>query len=509
MTMSSSGEDDPFKDPSLAGNQTSQPAAGDVPATLAVGRTASLTLGTDSLVVLDEALLEREGVNCCGIRLGGKKKTTRSIPFYNILWAETSEDGQIIIKYAHAVSKQVARPAIISYTLDKPDSNVTGAWIEKLLDRAYGSSQRQKRIKVLINPYGGQKGAPKMYNKHIAPMFAAARCALDVEHTKYNGHGVDIARALDIEAYDVVACCSGDGIPHEVWNGIAQRDDAARALVKLALAQLPCGSGNAHCLNFTGTNSPSLAALAVIKGLRTPLDLISVTQGDKRTLSFLSQAVGVVAECDLGTEHLRWMGPARFTWGALTRILGKNIYPADIAVKVEYGDKASVREVYRAECSKPPRSHDDRELPPADAGLPPLRYGTINDPLPPSWELIPHDHLGTFYAGNLAYMSPDANFFPAALPSDGCMDLVRLKGDIPRLQGIQTLLAVAEHKFFDLPIVDYQKISGYRIIPKNQATGYISIDGESVPFEPFQAEVHQGLGTVLSKSGHLFEARGV
>jgi sphingosine kinase len=403
----------------------------------------------------------------------------------------------------------VVRPAIISYAVDKPDGNITEGWIERLLERAYGASQRQKRIKVLINPFGGQGTAQKMYHKHVAPLFTAARCELDVEKTQYNGHGVEIARELDIEAYDVVACCSGDGIPHEVWNGMSQRDDAARALTKVALAQLPCGSGNAMCLNFNGTDSPSLAALAVIKGLRTPLDLVSVTQGDRRTLSFLSQAVGIVAECDLATEHLRWMGAARFTWGILVRILSKKIYPADVAVKVEHGSKAAIRDVYRAESSKPPRTDDDRELPSAGVGLPVLRYGTVNDPLPSSWELIPHDQLGTLYAGNLAYMSPDANFFPAALPSDGCIDLVRMRGDVSRHTAIKTLLAVAEHTFFDLPNVDYRKISGFRIIPKNQETGYISIDGEKVPFEPFQAEVHKGLGTVLSKSGHMFEARGV
>lgn len=362
---------------------------------------------------------------------------------------------------------------------------------------------------MLINPFGGQGNGQKIYHKHIAPIFAAARCELDVEATKYNGHGTEIAQNLDIEKYDAVACCSGDGIPYEVWNGLSKRQDAARALVKIALAQLPCGSGNAMSLNFNGSDSPSLAALAVIKGLRTPLDLASVTQGDRRTLSFLSQSVGIVAETDLATENLRWMGSTRFTYGFLVRLIKQTTYPADIAVKVEYDNKTAVREVYRAESSKPPRSHDDRELPPAGTGLLSLQYGTVNDPLPSGWELTPHDKLGNFYAGNLAYMSPDANFFPASLPSDGCLDLIRVRGDIGRLTAVNTLLAVGDNKLFDLPHVDYQKVSAYRIIPKNQQDGYISIDGERVPFEPFQVEVHKGLGTVLSKSGHLYEARGV
>ncbi|KAF2120653.1 sphingoid long chain base kinase-like protein [Lophiotrema nucula] len=516
-------DEDPFKDPSL---DTQHPApqspthvaesrtwdgANDVPDTLAVGRNASLTLGTDSLIVLDEALLESRGpALCCGVNvIPGQKKTTRSIPFYNILWAELKEEGDVIIQYAHAVSKKEVRPAIISYELDKTQTPHAHAWVEKLVSRAYGASLRRKRIKVLLNPFGGQGKARKMYYKSIAPILEGAQCELDFEETKYNGHAIEIGQNLDIDAYDVVACCSGDGVPHEVWNGLAKKADAARALAKVAITQMPCGSGNAASLNFNGTDSPSLAALAVVKGLRTPLDLTSITQGDQRTLSFCSQSVGIVAEVDLGTEDLRWMGSARFTYGFFVRLIGQIVYPADIAVKIEHDNKVDVCKVYRDEASKPPPTSDSRPLPAPGTGLPELKYGTSMDPLPEGWELIPHDKLGNFYAGNLAYMSPDANFFPASLPNDGCLDLIRIDGNIPRLTAINTMFSIEKGTFFDLPHVRYDKVSAYRIVPKNQTEGYISIDGERVPFEGFQAEVHRGLGTVLSKSGHLYEAKGV
>lgn len=76
------------------------------------------------------------------------------------------------------------------------------------------------------------------------------------------------------------------------------------------------------------------------------------------------------------------------------------------------------------------------------------------------------------------------------------------------MTAISMLSAVDNGKFFDMPLVWYRKILGYRIIPKSTGDGYISIDGERVPFEPFQAEIHRGLGTVLSKSGHMYEAPG-
>lgn len=104
-------------------------------------------------------------------------------------------------------------------------------------------------------------------------------------------------------------------------------------------------------------------------------------------------------------------------------------------------------------------------------------------------------------------MAPDGNFFPSALPSDGYMDLVMIDGDLPTIKATRTLLAVETGKFFGLPQVQYKKISAYRIIPRDQEDGYISIDGERIPFEPFQAEMCKGLGRVLSK-GRVFEAEG-
>ena len=144
-----------------------------------------------------------------------------------------------------------------------------------------------------------------------------------------------------------------------------------------------------------------------------------------------------------------------------------------------------------------------------DDGLPALRYGSVTDDLPADWNLLPYDTLGNFYAGNMNYMAADIPFFPAALPNDGYLDLFTIDGTIPRITAINLLLSVDKGTFLDMPEVLYRKISGYRIIPKGQKSGYISIDGERFPFAPFQAEVHHGLGTVLSKSGHIYEGLGI
>ena len=128
----------------------------------------------------------------------------------------------------------------------------------------------------MINPFGGQGKAQKWFLRDIEPIFAAARCEIDVERTLYQGHAIEIAEKLDAKSYDAVACCSGDGLPHEVFNGLAKQTDAKGALTNVAVVQLPCGTGNAMSLNVNGTDSTSVAALSIIKGVRTPLDLTSI-----------------------------------------------------------------------------------------------------------------------------------------------------------------------------------------------------------------------------------------
>jgi sphingosine kinase len=105
-------------------------------------------------------------------------------------------------------------------------------------------------------------------------------------------------------------------------------------------------------------------------------------------------------------------------------------------------------------------------------------------------------------------MAPDTNFFSAALANDGLMDLITVDGDISPFKVIQLQLSVESGHFFDSPLVNYRKVSAYRIVPrKPDPHGYVSIDGERIGFEPFQAEVHKGLGLTLSRRG-VFEAPG-
>jgi len=192
---------------------------------------------------------------------------------------------------------------------------------------------------------------------------------------------------------------------HEIFNGLGKRPDARKAL-QTPLAHIPCGSGNGMSTNLNGNNtSTSMSALTIVKGIRTPFDLMSITQGDTRILSFLSQAVGIPAEADLATENMRWIGGTlRFTYGYLVRAMKKKVYPCDLAVKVAIGHKDEIRAHWRRELErKASLNGAENGAAIGYQGLPPLKYGTVNDKIPDDWEMIQADKLGNFYCGNVSF----------------------------------------------------------------------------------------------------------
>jgi sphingosine kinase len=114
-------------------------------------------------------------------------------------------------------------------------------------------------------------------------------------------------------------CLSGDGTLHEVFNGLAAHA-RPRAALRVPVVPVPTGSGNGMALNLLGSAAGldiSSAALNAVKGAPMPLDLFSVALGGERHVSFMSQCVGLMADLDLGTEHLRWLGSSRFVLGFL------------------------------------------------------------------------------------------------------------------------------------------------------------------------------------------------
>ncbi|KAK9463730.1 ATP-NAD kinase-like domain-containing protein [Lipomyces oligophaga] len=454
-----------------------------------------------------------------------------SIYYFNILWVEyqtttpSSARATLCIDYCSTTANKTAALEKVTFAVDPDTKDMCDTWIEQLLQRAYclsappltaGGPTRQinitrcKKFMALVNPFSGQGRAIRYFRELALPIFNAAHCEVDEIQTQYKCHATDlVSEAPDLETkYDAIVCCSGDGIVHEVFNGLAQRPNPAHAFASVPVCQLPGGSGNALCANLVGCKNVPFAALCVVKGVPVHFDLCSLSQGNKRSMTFLSQALGMIADCDIGTEHLRWMGESRFTLGVVQRVLTRASYPAEIYMHVVHDSRAELRKNYRHHSSKP-YPHDDLPLalPDQPEPLVDLKYGTINDSVPGDWFRFDAPNLAVFYAGQMPWMSSDALFFPAALPRDGLFDIVIIDSKVPILEIAKILLGVEHGSHFESSHVHYYKVDAYRIIPKAKS-GYISIDGEFFDFAPFQVEIHPSLGTVLSHTPS-FQAPGV
>ncbi len=84
---------------------------------------------------------------------------------------------------------------------------------------------KKRKILVLVNPFSGRRMAAR--NWEIArPILEKAYIDMKVIMTERAGHAYDIVnQELKIGDFDGVVTVSGDGLIHEVVNGLYRRSD--------------------------------------------------------------------------------------------------------------------------------------------------------------------------------------------------------------------------------------------------------------------------------------------
>ncbi|KAF9431370.1 hypothetical protein BGZ76_000404 [Entomortierella beljakovae] len=147
--------------------------------------------------------------------------------------------------------------------------------------------------------------------------------------TEYGRHAVDIAHNLDLQELDTLVVVSGDGVLHEVINGLLTRPDWDKAR-KLPIGIVPAGSGNAIATSI-GTRNTIVSTLALIRGQTAKLDIYSLSQFDRpRIYSMLMFSWGMMADADIESERYRWLGALRFDIAGLVRMIKLRRYAGKI-----------------------------------------------------------------------------------------------------------------------------------------------------------------------------------
>jgi diacylglycerol kinase family enzyme len=281
-----------------------------------------------------------------------------------------------------------ARRIATSVNFVAPNAEEAAAWAGAVRG-AIGSADSAaavapKRVLLVVNPMAGTRQAKFALARLIAAL--GPRCAVSTESplpvaqrkeearqpgassasrvrrlevvvrmTERIGHGREIAMAAPLAGaaggFDGIVCVGGDGILHEVVNGVLSRPDGAAAAASLAFGIVPVGSGNGIAKSHgVMPLDVETVALRLLQWRVQPLDIVEVNctapNGEHvATLpsplySLVSASYGIISDVDRESERFRWMGSLRFTAVALLKI----IELPTVRARVSHGGNAPLDE---------------------------------------------------------------------------------------------------------------------------------------------------------------------
>ncbi|XP_050402826.1 ceramide kinase [Patella vulgata] len=217
------------------------------------------------------------------------------------------------------------------------------SWISRLRERIRQGKPR--KLLVIINPIGGFGKGRQNYEKKVAPLFELADITTDVKVTERAGHTIDILKTYDFSTIDGIVSVGGDGLYHEVLNGILpmiQDDNIDYNDTEITLKSppvpigiIPTGTGNGIAGWSCGCIDIETSALHVIRGEHHKSCALSIKVGGKH-LAFagLLFSYGVMSDLIKKSEERRWMKVMRYPVSILGGFLGRQrTFNADVSYK--------------------------------------------------------------------------------------------------------------------------------------------------------------------------------
>eukprot|EP00698_Gefionella_okellyi_P000257 TRINITY_DN10221_c0_g1_i1.p1 TRINITY_DN10221_c0_g1~~TRINITY_DN10221_c0_g1_i1.p1 ORF type:complete len:542 (+),score=103.56 TRINITY_DN10221_c0_g1_i1:86-1627(+) len=465
-------------------------------------------------------------------------KTTRAIPLSDIAGAlpKSSVSFEVYSLLDTTSCGGAARkPQKTLFTCTNADE--CEYWVGQIRRAAAGlpadAPVPARRLLVFINPFSGTKIAKKIFTT-CQPYLEAAGCVLTVIETQRAGHAEQYASEFPLDSFDGIVSCSGDGLVHEVLNGLMKRADWKQAM-RIPMGHIPGGTGNG-LIKSAGANSPIEAAMIIAKGRTRHFDILGFEQPgapkNVRRYGFLHFNWAITADVDRESEKYRGLGAARLTVAALARILALRTYTGTLSVLM--ADQASrekcprlgacrhckgteqqqavsaasvsaagaASDVATANSAAAETTADDIDVQTTATphALPPTVFDFEVGKAPPDWK-VTKGFFQAFVASNVTHIAADTNIAPYAHWSDGCLDLVIVqKTGRGRLMSLFGQIEKGEHA--DEPEVVYQKIRALELIPdpfSPSFAGFLNVDGETLDtIHPIRVECLQGLWTIFT-----------
>ncbi|XP_076399900.1 sphingosine kinase 1 isoform X1 [Peromyscus maniculatus bairdii] len=347
-----------------------------------------------------------------------------------------------------------------------------------------GLLPRPCRVLVLLNPQSGRGKALQLFQTLVQPLLKEAEVSFELMLTARQNHARELVCAEELGHWDALVVMSGDGLMHEVVNGLMERPDWETAIQK-PLCSLPGGSGNALAasLNYYAgyeqvTNEDLLTNCTQLLCRRhlSPMNLLSLhTASGLQLYSVLSLAWGFVADVDLESEKYRRLGEIRFTVGTIFRLATLRTYQGQLAY-LPVGQAASAVPASPALAQKGP----------VDTHLVPLE-----EPVPSHWTVVPEQDFVLVLVLLHTHLSRELFAAPMGRCEAGVMHLFYVRAGVSRAMLLRLFLAMqkGKHMEYQCPYLVHVPVVAFRLEPKNQR-GVFSVDGELMACEAVQGQVH-------------------
>mmetsp|Transcript_4265 Transcript_4265/g.16077 ORF Transcript_4265/g.16077 Transcript_4265/m.16077 type:complete len:552 (-) Transcript_4265:288-1943(-) len=298
----------------------------------------------------------------------------------------------------------------------------------------------KRRVLIVHNPTSGTGKS--------APIFADAKALYsyvglkyDAVCTKHRGHAREhmLSKLRDPHTqeikYDAVLAIGGDGTLTEILNGL--RDDSRELLNQLPVVPIPAGSGNGVSQALFGCGDDHMVPLrAVLHNHRSPMDTMLMRldepigqangpAGPTEMVAALSLTVGIVADADLESEFLRFLGDLRFVlYSVYLTLRHFRTYPMKLTMSV-----------------------DENFQPGTD-------YINI---APGQTHVTLSDNYYSFLLGNVPYITKDIIAFNYAVPNDGYIDVLLVPKTYNLIRLVLIFIAMLGGYVSTQPSVQYFK----------------------------------------------------
>ncbi|XP_046544857.1 ceramide kinase-like isoform X1 [Haliotis rubra] len=356
------------------------------------------------------------------------------------------------------------------------DHSTAQMWVDKILYLLQGPEfHRPKKLLVFVNPFGGRKKGPSVYNSKVAPLFELAGISTEVIMTERQNHAKEVLQDYNLESIDGVVCVGGDGTFSEVLNGLLDRSSKEGGVnqethhhpiqPKLRVGIIPAGSTDAIVYTSVGINDPITSAIQIIIGDSVGMDVCALYNRNQ----FIKYSVSMIAYGYYGdlledSMGLRWMGPARYNWCGFKKFLANNSYEGEVSFLLSAESESHPRDGTRCNagcnmCAK--ASERNREHSTSGVTRPFSPVGADG------WHKVRGKFLGinSFSMSCRTAMTPEG-VSPATHLGDGCLDLCIIY-NCSRIDFLRHLHRCADKQAdqFDFSFIQVYRVKEFRFQP--------------------------------------------